>query len=310
MQGETDFMRNLLTDAQISYHLAVGASTRRKQHSIRVTAEFLGMRMALLEGDAEKLRTIMTGLRDSLREDKQYILLNTLDMCQTWIYSLLGHTEEVPAWIASGAPSSMVMYPATPMLEAIYIQYLLAQGRYTEVVAKKEESAALYERIHSLQCSIHLHIQLAAALDMLDRRGQAVAELKTALDLALPDGIVMPFAENCDYITTQLQELQKRGIYPDQIEKILTLAEGYRESKQRILRALWGEDEDYGLSGRELEIAKLAAQRLTNREIADKLHLAEGTVKNRLSRIFEKLEVSPGSKNKRLELEKRFRTKK
>ena len=145
---------------------------------------------------------------------------------------------------------------------------------------------------------------------MLDRRGQAVAELKTALDLALPDGIVMPFAENCDYITTQLQELQKRGIYPDQIEKILTLAEGYRESKQRILRALWGEDEDYGLSGRELEIAKLAAQRLTNREIADKLHLAEGTVKNRLSRIFEKLEVSPGSKNKRLELEKRFRTKK
>ena len=310
MQGETDFMRNLLTDAQISYHLAVGASTRRKQHSIRVTAEFLGMRMALLEGDAEKLRTIMTGLRDSLREDKQYILLNTLDMCQTWVYSLLGHTEEVPAWIASGAPSSMVMYPATPMLEAIYIQYLLAQGRYTEVVAKKEESAALYERIHSLQCNIHLHIQLAAALDMLDRRGQAVAELKTALDLALPDGIVMPFAENCDYITTQLQELQKRGIYPDQIEKILTLAEGYRESKQRILRALWGEDEDYGLSGRELEIAKLAAQRLTNREIADKLHLAEGTVKNRLSRIFEKLEVSPGSKNKRLELEKRFRTKK
>ena len=310
MQGETDFMRNLLTDAQISYHLAVGASTRRKQHSIRVTAEFLGMRMALLEGDAEKLRTIMTGLRDSLREDKQYILLNTLDMCQTWIYSLLGHTEEVPAWIASGAPSSMVMYPATPMLEAIYIQYLLAQGRYTEVVAKKEESAALYERIHSLQCSIHLHIQLAAALDMLDRRGQAVAELKTALDLALPDGIVMPFAENCDYITTQLQDLQKRGIYPDQIEKLLTLAEGYRESKQRILRALWGEDEDYGLSGRELEIAKLAAQRLTNREIADKLHLAEGTVKNRLSRIFEKLEVSPGSKNKRLELEKRFRTKK
>lgn len=310
MQGETDFMRNRLTDAQISYHLAVGAATRRRQHSIRVTAEFLGMRMALLEGDAEKLRTIMTRLRDSLRENKQYILLNTLDMCQTWIYSLLGRTEEVPAWIASGAPSSMVMYPAAPMLEAIYIQYLLAQGRYTEVVAKKGEAAALYERVHSLQCSIHLHIQLAAALDQLGRRGQAIEELKTALELALPDGSVMPFAENCDYIITQLQELQKRDIYPDQIEKILTLAAEYRKSKQRILRALWGEDEDYGLSGRELEIAKLAAQRLTNREIADRLHLAQGTIKNQLSRIFEKLEISPDSKNKRLELEKRFRTEK
>ena len=120
----------------------------------------------------------------------------------------------------------------------------------------------------------------------------------------------MPFAENCDGITIPLQELQKRGIFPEQIEKILTLTAVYRESEQKIQRALWGEDEDYGLSERELEIAKLAAQRLTNREIADKLYLAEGTIKNQLSRIFEKLEISGDSKNKRLELEKRFRIEK
>lgn len=310
MQGETDFMRNRLADAEISYHLAIGASIRRKQHSIMVTAEFLGMRMALLTGDAERLRMIISRLRDSLRENKQYILLNTLDMCQTWVYSLLGHPEDVPAWIAGGAPSSMVMYPATPMLQSIYIQYLLARGRYTEVIAKKEEAAALYESTHALQCVIHLHIQLSAALDQLGRRGQAMEELKTALELALPDGIVMLFAENCDLITIQLRELQKRGVYPEQIKKILTLVAHYMESKRRILCALWGEEEDYGLSERELEIAKLAARRLTNREIADKLHLAEGTVKNQLSRIFEKLEINGDSKNKRLKLEKRFRTEK
>lgn len=306
MQGETDFMRGLLTDAQISYHLAVGASTRRAQHSIRVTAEFLGMRMALLEGDAEKLQAVMNQQRDSLRENKQYILLNTLDMCQTWIYSLLGHTEEVPAWIAGGAPADLVMYPATPMLQCIHLQYLLAQGRYTEVVAKKEEAAALYEGTHALMCAIHLHIQLSAALDQLGRRVQAMEELKTALELALPDGIVMPFAENCDYITIQLRELQERGNHPERIDEILALAVQYRESKQKILRALWGVDEDYGLSGRELEIARLAARRMTNREIADALHLAEGTVRNQLSRVFEKLEICGGSKNKRLDLEKRF----
>lgn len=310
LQGEMDFMRNRLTDAEISYHLAVSAAARKKQHSIRVTAEFLGMRMALLEGDAEKLRAIITELRDSLRKNKQYILLNTLDMCQAWIYSLLGHTEEVPAWIADGAPSSMVMYPAMPMLQTIYLQYLLAQGRYTEVIAKKEEAAALYESAHSLQCSIHLHIQLAAALEKLGRRGQAMEKLQTALELALPDGIVMPFAENGDYIIIPLQELQKRGVFPEQIGKILTLAAEYRESKQKILRALWGEDEDYGLSKRELEIARLAARRLTNREIADTLYLAEGTVKNQLSRVFEKLEIRGDIKNKRLELEKRFRREK
>ena len=104
-------MRNLLTDAQISYHLAVGAAARRSQHSIRVTAEFLGMRMALLEGDAGKLWTIIKRQKDSLRKTKQYILLGTLDMCQGMDLLPLGHTEEVPAWIADGAPASMVMYP-------------------------------------------------------------------------------------------------------------------------------------------------------------------------------------------------------
>ena len=306
MQGETDFMRNRLTDAQISYHLAMGASGRSKQYSIRVTAEFLGMRMALLEGDAQTLRAIIDRQRDSLRDNKQYILLNTLDMCQTWVYSLLGHPEEVPAWIAGGAPASMVMHPATPMLQSIYLQYLLAQGRYTEVVAKKEEAAALYESTHALLCVIHLHIQLAAALDQLGRRRQAEAELQAALELALPDGIVMPFAENCDYITSQLRELQKRGLYPEQIDEILALAMRYRESKQKILRALWGENEDHGLSQRELEVARLAAQRLTNREIGDALHLAEGTVKNHLKHAYDKLGISGDSKSKRLELEELF----
>lgn len=306
MQGETYFMRGLLTDAQISYHMAVSASTRSKQHSIRLTAEFLRMRMSLLEGDAEKLQTIMSQQRDSLWENKQYILLNTLDMCQAWIYSLLGRTAEVPAWIAGGAPISMVMYPAAPMLESIYIQYLLAQGRYTEVIAKKEETAALFESAHALQCSIYLHIQMAAALEQLGRWEQAKEELITAFELALPDGIVMPFAENCEYIMNQLQELQKRSVYAEQIERIFTLAAEYRKSKQRILRTLRGADMEYGLSERELEIAKLAARRLTNREIAEKLHLAEGTVKNQLSRIFEKMEIRGDSKNKRLELEKCF----
>lgn len=214
MQGETDFMRNHATDAQINYHLAVSASMKHKQHSILVAAEFLGMRMALLEGDGQRLQRILRRQRDSLWENKQYILLKTLDMCQAWMYSLLGHTEEVPAWIADGAPSSMVLYPAMPMLQTVYIQYLLAQGRYPEAIAKGREAAVLYESAHALLCAIHLHIQLSAALEQLGRRTPAMEELNAALELALPDHILMPFAENADYIAQPLQDLQKRGVFP------------------------------------------------------------------------------------------------
>ncbi|NSW75850.1 MAG: response regulator transcription factor [Candidatus Atribacteria bacterium] len=45
------------------------------------------------------------------------------------------------------------------------------------------------------------------------------------------------------------------------------------------------------LSGREFEIVQLVIQGLGNREIAEKLFISENTVKNHLSRIFQKLGV-------------------
>ena len=46
---------------------------------------------------------------------------------------------------------------------------------------------------------------------------------------------------------------------------------------------------DCGITPRELEILELIAQGLSNREIADKLHVSENTVKTHSSRVFDKL---------------------
>jgi DNA-binding NarL/FixJ family response regulator len=46
---------------------------------------------------------------------------------------------------------------------------------------------------------------------------------------------------------------------------------------------------DIALSTRETEILRLVAQGLANREIARQLHLSEGTVKNHISRILDRL---------------------
>lgn len=45
------------------------------------------------------------------------------------------------------------------------------------------------------------------------------------------------------------------------------------------------------LSDREIEILKLVSQGLTNKEIAARLYLAEGTVKNYVTSILQKIEV-------------------
>ena len=51
---------------------------------------------------------------------------------------------------------------------------------------------------------------------------------------------------------------------------------------ERTLEAL-------GLAPRELEVLELIAAGLSNREIADRVHVSENTVKTHLSRVFDKL---------------------
>ncbi len=54
---------------------------------------------------------------------------------------------------------------------------------------------------------------------------------------------------------------------------------------------LYGDQPVEALTEREVEVLRLAAGGSNNREIADQLVLAEGTVKNHLSKIFSKLYV-------------------
>ena len=49
------------------------------------------------------------------------------------------------------------------------------------------------------------------------------------------------------------------------------------------------------LSERELEVLRLVASGMTNREIADKLHISEKTVARHISNIFNKLDLSSRS---------------
>lgn len=305
------YERGQLTDADIANRMAMAAAKQKKQFSVMLNCDFLSMRMALYNGDFEAVKKRSLNCQEWLRRERQYTLLNTLDMCQSFFYALLGHPEAAPKWLAEGRlQEALVLFPATPMLHTFYNQLLLAQEQWTAVVARREECQNLYGIYHNVLCEIWLHIQLSAALDQIGRHTEALEELHIALDMAIPDGIVMPFAESEAYITNLLQELGKQGVYPEEIERILILAQSFHSAKQKILWEHWGEHENYGLSVRELEIARLAAQRKTNLEIAQELHLAEGTVRNQLSRIFDKLNISGSSKNKRLELENLLKLKK
>ncbi|WP_027399889.1 helix-turn-helix transcriptional regulator [Anaerovorax odorimutans] len=305
------YERGIFTDADIFNRKARAAAKRKNQFSIMIDCDFLSIRLALFKGDSVTMEKLLAESQEWLRQERQYTLLSTLDMCQGFIYAQLGHSDDAPEWFREGRLSeALVMFPATPMLLTFYNQLLLAKKQWTEVIARREECEELYSVYNNVLCEIWLHIQLASAYSALSCSREAKNELNIALDMALPDGIVMPFAENYCYISKELATLQKSGIYTDEIRKIISLGRQFNIGKRKILQGIWGEDEDYGLTKRELEIAKLAAQRRMNLEIAKMLHLSESTVKNQLNRIFDKLHIVGDGRNKRLELEKMFYLKK
>ena len=49
--------------------------------------------------------------------------------------------------------------------------------------------------------------------------------------------------------------------------------------------------EEYGLTDREYQLISLVAEGLSNREIASRMFLGEGTVRNYLSSLLEKLSL-------------------
>ncbi|MDO4553380.1 MAG: LuxR C-terminal-related transcriptional regulator [Bacillota bacterium] len=303
MQGETDLMRGRLTDAEIQYHTARQTVERTKEYSTMIASEFLAARLAIFKGDPDAPYTHLARLRDTLMGHRQYRQIPTVELAQAWISALLRQTGEIPPWIRSG--DARRIYPlVAPIYQIIVGQVLLAKEEWSAVVARKGELAPACERARFLLCTIYLRIQTAAALDQLGRRAAAMKELTAALDLAMPDGLLLPFAENGDFVSIQLRELQKKGVWPDRIDEILALIGLYRSGKKEILRKRFGTNETYGLTGRELEVARLAAQRGTVKEIASALHLSENTVKTHLRHVYEKMNISGTNQNKRSALRK------
>lgn len=98
-----------------------------------------------------------------------------------------------------------------------------------------------------------------------------------------PDGIVMPFAENYRY----LKPLLAAGPQTALTARVLALGEaGERRQSGTVRPAAFT-----ALTEREYALVGLMAQRLTNREIAEKLFLSEGSVKQYVNQIYSKLHI-------------------
>ena len=122
----------------------------------------------------------------------------------------------------------------------------------------------------------------------------ALVPLERALTLAEPEGYVRIFVDEGRPMAQLLSEAAAQGIMPDYTGRLLAAFEAEEHESEDELHlppSLPAPSLTEPLSQRELEVLRLIAQGLSNREIGERLFLAVITVKGHNRNIFRKLQV-------------------
>ena len=183
---------------------------------------------------------------------------------------------------------------------------LLARNEEVEIVARVLDGHAALEAIREKTPDV-------AVIDAVMPGVSAVAILKTVRDLGLPTRVVLLADELGSEDLTESIRLGVDGILmKDEASSVLlecvkSVARGGRwVSVELVARALNiaanGNSGAHALTPRETEIAEGVASGLQNKEIAERLGIADGTVRIHVHNNFKKLGIQ-----NRVELANRIR---
>ena len=297
MRAEAAFMQGRFTDAHIELESTYAQIEGNGQENMALCCDFLAWRLSL-HVDMEQ-RYSFEERHTALLGRHNATWLNIWSATSAYYHALLGETDKIPSVFADHQLSTIhFLAPGKPMMELIENQVYLAQGAYTKVIGRSAGQLAVCEAMHYALVALHIRIQTAAAYEMLGKSEEANEWLSRALSDAAPDGFVMPFVENYD----RLQPILAREIRSDLIMRIIELGEAAKARKAVNTRP--GSFD--ALTQREFEIVKLMAQRLSNREIAERLFLSEGSVKQYVNQIYAKLHIEGDTRIKRKQIAERF----
>lgn len=300
MRAEALFCQGRFTDAHIELERAYAQVKNNGQINMALCCDFLSRRLSRYT-DVEQRYTFAERYAELLRyHDAAWI--NLWSATSAYYHALRGETDKIPEIFSQHRLSDINMLaPGKPMMEMIENQVYLAEGACAKVIGRSAELLAVCEAMHYALVALHLRVQTAAAYGKLGKIEEARAWLETALSDAAPDGLVMPFVENYDYI----KPLLARETQSPLAAQIMALGEAARARSMASARPAVFD----ALTTREYEIVELMGQRLSNREIAERLYLSEGSVKQYVNQIYSKLHIEGDTRTKRRQLTALLRQK-
>jgi LuxR family maltose regulon positive regulatory protein len=159
---------------------------------------------------------------------------------------------------------------------------LAAQGRKGEAMRLCDRMLTVSESAGAMGYVVPLLARQAAILNSMSRSEEALEKLSRAVAMAEPENRLGVFIRLGGNLAGLLRSVAAHGCAVEFVNRILEAIESRNASRGRPGLA-------EPLSERELEVLRLVAVGLSNRQIATQLVLSEATVKKHVNNIFGKL---------------------
>ena len=230
-----------------------------------------------------------------------------LALCKAWSADLAvrqGRLSEALEWVAQQQPGRMTSPWRFFLPELVRAKVLAAEGsKESRVLADEllDQIEAFAANMNWQRFLIETHALRALLRSADGNEPAALEQLGRALSLAQPGRWLRPFAD-VDIDGGLVALFHKLDLHGDALQFVGEILSTFQtrippEAKQpRVevisadLRPLQNPADP--LTPRENEILCLLAERLTNKEIAERLHISPGTVKTHTHSIYDKLSVS------------------
>lgn len=281
--------------AETLCHKALYMADTRNQTCITIGAMLLLTRISIFEGDYEGFVERKEAVKNKISYenpamDLQYC--NMIEMSEAYIYQIIGEHTKTSKWLTD---SSMIENKTNLInmsyANIIYGKYLYLSGQYKKFLGISGQFLGVASLFSSVMAEIYVYILITMSNLAINNREKSVKMLEEAIRLAAEDGLVIPFLENYEYLEPIFDEANFASEYRMFVKKIKQMSKNYIQSL-KIIKKNSRNKNNYGLTARESDIAKLAAARLSNKEIAEQLFIAESTVKSNLKTIFSKLNIT------------------
>lgn len=295
-RAEAALVRGDDAEAEAMCYKAVYRAHAAQQFGVVLCAKTALAEIAVLRGDARAYAAQRDSIGKTARESRQRSVARMGELCLAVLDLGLGKTENLPAWLCSVEGIQKILYAhAIPYGIMVYCHLLTHSKRYaelyglTEYVTGLTHAANLAQNMNYVLPQVYHGIYLAVAHAREKRKDQAMAHLREALALALPDRVYLPFAKFSP-VLLPLLDGGGASLDSEDLRELVAYCDRYGHGMRAILRV-----EAKGsslLTPREREVAKLAKERLSAHEIAEALGITVNTANTILKNIYRKLEIN------------------